>query len=229
MRSSYFERPRFSGQAVQLNQNPSRGHAMASNDLSMHTLIHNCNLKLVPFRLIRVPFTYISWFGALCANTTQQWAIPSAKLRCYAPRIWVENPQEPCPLNMQSSGLSKVECHARHCSRWMTATESLLMQGFPVHPRLHQGFRISCFNFDRQGRRATHVRAQSGNSMCVLCPYVCLLHSAACWRAVTSSNRTSAGRSPTWTWMMPYSHSDAKCYIIYIVRSCHVPHGLSVT
>ena len=60
MRSSYFERPRFSGQAVQLNQNPSRGHAMASNDLSMHTLIHNCNLKLVPFRLIRVPFTYIS-------------------------------------------------------------------------------------------------------------------------------------------------------------------------
>ncbi len=35
--------------------------------------------------------------------------------------------------------------------------------------------------------------AQSGNSMCVLCPYVCLLHSAACWRPATASTNRSTG------------------------------------
>lgn len=47
MRNKYLERPRFHGQAFQLNQNPTKGHGMGSTDLSMHTLIHNCSLQLV--------------------------------------------------------------------------------------------------------------------------------------------------------------------------------------
>ena len=56
--------------------------------------------------------------------------------------------------------------------RWLTGTEALLAQAFPVHHGIHKGFRLCCFNVPAKSedgplfQRVSRVmRQQAGNSM----------------------------------------------------------------
>ena len=80
----------------------------------------------------------------------------------------------------------------RACSRWLLPTECLLGQSFPVHPILHADWKISCYNFKRPDRKARQVCAQAGNSMNVVCPFICALHSAVCWQPSAETDRTAS-------------------------------------
>ena len=86
------------------------------------------------------------------------------------PRIWVDNVKE-------ESG------------RWLTPTEVLMAQAFPVHPQLHKNWKVCPFNFPRELRRPRAVCAQSGNSMSILCTYIIALHSAVCFREANRADR----------------------------------------
>lgn len=114
--------------------------------------------------------------------------------------------EEPATANFSSEdvGACKLvdpdEVAARSCSRWLLPTEALMTQGFPVHPVYHQQYRICSFNFARDTpRKPRSVCAQAGNSMNVICPYLCILHSAVCWRPTTHGNRTGQQTLPTIT------------------------------
>ena len=74
--------------------------------------------------------------------------------------------------------------------RWLFPTELLLAQAFPCHPSFHKDWQVSPFNFARPDRKARQVSAQAGNSMSVLCTFLCALHSLTCLRAPQSPDRT---------------------------------------
>jgi hypothetical protein len=98
-------------------------------------------------------------------------------------RIWVDK--------LSRDGHNEEETQP---SRWFFGTEALLAQGFPVHPVMHQGFKACAFNFRRLERKGTKIREQSGNSMHVSCPFVCILHSACCWKPSQMTNRRGRSR-----------------------------------
>ena len=61
--------------------------------------------------------------------------------------------------------------------RWMTATECLLCQGFPVVPFVHDpSHHLSVFSFKNPNRTGRHVAAQAGNSMHVAVMGLIQLH-----------------------------------------------------
>ena len=105
---------------------------------------------------------------------------------------------KPTDLEGKDSHLAKADFTdgERACGRWLLPTECLLGQSFPVHPALHAGFKICCFNFNRPGRKGRQICAQAGNSMNVVCPFICALHSAVCWQPVAETNRTEVGLKP---------------------------------
>ena len=102
-------------------------------------------------------------------------------------RIWVDEVHQPnaddYPCQVDFPGASRA------CSRWLFGTECLALQGFPVHPSMDD-FAISPFNFERE-RKCRTICSQAGNSMHVVCPFICSLHSAVCWRMKDDYNRTS--------------------------------------
>ncbi len=82
------------------------------------------------------------------------------------------------------------------CSRWLFPTECLLVQAFPVHPIINKGWKVCPFNFPRAERKARQVCAQAGNSMSILCTYICALHGLVCHRVPVSSS----DRKRDWDW-----------------------------
>lgn len=53
-----------------------------------------------------------------------------------------------------------------HCRRWLSPTEALSCQYFPVVPYLHDPeLQLSTFHVAREGRSGRHIGAQVGNSM----------------------------------------------------------------
>ena len=78
------------------------------------------------------------------------------------------------------------------CGRWLSPTEVLMAQAFPVHPELHKNWKVCPFNFPRALRRPRAVCAQSGNSMSILCTYIIALHSAVCFREANRADRTGS-------------------------------------
>ena len=53
-----------------------------------------------------------------------------------------------------------------HVGRWLSPTEALACQHFPVVPYLHSpDLKLTSFHFDRQGRSGRHIGPQVGNSM----------------------------------------------------------------
>lgn len=62
--------------------------------------------------------------------------------------------------------------------RWMTATELLMCQGFPVVPFVHEpADHLSVFSFPNEHRNGRHVAAQAGNSMHVAVMALIQIHS----------------------------------------------------
>lgn len=51
------------------------------------------------------------------------------------------------------------------CGRWLSGSEALLLQGFPVHPVLHKGLKLSSYHFPNPSRSSRTMRTQAGNSM----------------------------------------------------------------
>ena len=108
------------------------------------------------------------------------------------PRLWVDDVYEPSQSLGKDAYLNSAPHRGgeRACGRWLLPTECLLFQAFPVHPVLHQNFKICAFNWPRPGRKARHVMQQAGNSMHTICPFICALHSAVCWKPYVESDRT---------------------------------------
>ena len=67
--------------------------------------------------------------------------------------------------------------------RWLTATESLVLQGFPVHPLQSDLFdkQLTSFHIARD-RRPNVVRQQAGNAMFLPKILVSNLHGLLSWR-----------------------------------------------
>ncbi|CAJ1459978.1 unnamed protein product, partial [Effrenium voratum] len=68
--------------------------------------------------------------------------------------------------------------------RWLTGTEALCGQGFPVHPQVASSIPLPFCSFHekRESRTSRHMCAQSGNSMNVLVMAVIDLHSLWSWK-----------------------------------------------
>jgi hypothetical protein len=67
--------------------------------------------------------------------------------------------------------------------RWITATEALVLQGFPVHPLQSElGLELTSFNAPRKERRPNIVRQQAGNAMFLPKIFVSNLHGLLSWR-----------------------------------------------
>lgn len=93
---------------------------------------------------------------------------------------------------IHNMGLIWVDNVKEDCGRWLSPTEVLMAQAFPVHPELHKNWKVCPFNFPRALRRPRAVCAQSGNSMSILCTYIIALHSAVCFRAPNRADRIVA-------------------------------------
>ena len=132
--------------------------------------------QTVAARLWKIVSLY--WSARLCVQS------------CWI-RIWLDDmpPDNPC---FRADFRREASC----VGRWMAPTEALAAQAFPVHPVQLSGvttcgLRTCCFHFPRSDRKG---RAIAGNSMNVICPYICHLHSAAAWKPQSESNRTEAVR-----------------------------------
>ena len=90
--------------------------------------------------------------------------------------------------------------------RWITGTEAVCSQGFPVHPEviraMPEGTRLCSFHTKLESRSTRHMWCQAGNSMNCLVIGLLDLHALLCWRHVSVPGLLSsirAGRLFRWS------------------------------
>ena len=160
-------RERWPGRAYSLNQNGATSHAMHSQEQHMHTLI--ANLHFV-------------WCDLWESSLTPGMYKPRPKTRCINIHKLHKEILGVVSLSMLKLFVWYVVlfccCFSQpHASgvlegRWLSGTEALVAQGFPVHPIMHpeetkekRGMNLCSFNWWRPGRQARIMRKQAGNSM----------------------------------------------------------------
>ncbi|CAK9099072.1 Uncharacterized protein SCF082_LOCUS46421 [Durusdinium trenchii] len=89
--------------------------------------------------------------------------------------------------------------------RWISGTEAVCTQGFPIHPEVTRALpaetRLCSFHTKRQERSTRHMWCQAGNSMNCLVMGLLNFHSSMCWKPVHVPDLLSnirAGRLFLW-------------------------------
>ena len=91
-----------------------------------------------------------------------------------------------CARNMGLIFCDSIPGPGGECSsRWLTASEALVCQGFPVHPEFSgrsSSSMLCSFNVPRSARNCARVRHQVGNAMFIPKIMVAHLHGLLSWK-----------------------------------------------